>query len=77
MGILGTSSKMGVPEAIGHFGIGFYSTQAICRNVVVLSAYGDGVIAWRYEPHHKKFTELDQDEPQHCLPKMISKNIPC
>ncbi len=61
LGILGHSTKVG-GDFIGQFGVGFYSTHAVCTEVAVLSrAAGDELTAWRYVPADKTFYALSAD----------------
>jgi hypothetical protein len=57
VGILGVGSKKGDPTSIGQFGVGFYSTQAICIEVSLVSRKKDqsNYIGWKYIPSLKKF----------------------
>src|SRR5258708_646144 len=60
IGILGVSGKRGDASTIGEFGVGFYSTHAICVEVAVVSksAANGEVTAWKYIPESKRFYRI-------------------
>ncbi len=64
VGILGLSSKKGDKETIGQFGVGFYSTHAICLEATVISKTSEQekFTAWKYIPTLKKFSRLKENE---------------
>ncbi len=61
--VLGRTSKHNAPNKIGEFGIGFYSTHAICREVAIVSRKcgSQETIGWRYVPRETCFYRLDDD----------------
>ena len=64
VGILGVSSKKEDCATIGQFGVGFYSTHAICIEVVIISKVlgNDMITGWKYVPGLKKFFQLEESE---------------
>lgn len=62
LGILGSTTKFD-KRFIGEFGVGFYSTHAICFEVVVVSKAADSSLtAWEYIPKEKTFYRLADDK---------------
>jgi len=64
VGILGAGTKKHSAATIGQFGVGFYSTHAICLATTVLSKPqgSDKLCAWQYVPHVKTFYRLPGDQ---------------
>jgi hypothetical protein len=63
IGILGVSTKKGDISAIGEFGVGFYSTHAICTEVTIISRTQNPstTTAWTYVQESKKFVRPHAD----------------
>ena len=60
VGILGAGTKKSNAATIGQFGVGFYSTHAICMAATVLSKSRESsqLCAWQYVPQFKTFYRL-------------------
>ena len=67
LGILGVS-EMSQPHAIGEYGIGFFSTHAICDEVLIISRKdGHEMTAWRYVPSELMFYPCQPDRLKNLL----------
>lgn len=64
VGILGLSSKKADRGSIGQFGVGFYSTHAICTEVTVVTKTHemDQFTVWKYVPQRKSFFRVQDHE---------------
>jgi hypothetical protein len=61
IGVLGYGTKVNAgPDVIGQFGVGFYSTHAVCSEVAILSKTSrTAAIGWRYLPEDAVLEELE------------------
>lgn len=77
VGILGAGTSKTNASTIGQFGVGFYSTHAICMAVTVLSKSRDSdrLCAWQYVPQFKTFYRLSEQQVAPLLAQDFERHI--
>ena len=69
--VLGVGTKKSVAKQIGQYGVGFFSTHAICLAVRIVSRKIDTqeTIGWDYIPGLKRFFQIDENDLESIVAK--------